>query len=164
MLQAQSISVEVGGRLVVEEASSTAEVLADVLDELGVALTAPLAEALYTAIVTDTGRFQYANTTPKALRLAARLIEAGADGPKVFREVYESAPLAKLKLLGRAIERAVPYLGGRVLIAELRRSDFAEAGAEEPFSEGIIDHLRSVEGTELVALVREVPAGVGPAL
>ena len=68
--------------LVVEGASSTGEVLAELFAELGVVLTPPIAEALYTAIVTDTGRFQYSNTTPKALRLVAELVEAGADVPR----------------------------------------------------------------------------------
>ena len=145
--------------LVVEEASSTAEVLADVFADLGVALTPGIAEALYTGLVTDTGRFQYSNTTPKALRLAAELVEAGADVTKVFVEVYESTPFAKLKLLARALERATELADGRIVVSELRREDFDAAGAEEPYSEGIIDHLRSVDGAELVALVRELPPG-----
>jgi len=145
--------------LVVDEASSTAEVLADLFDDLGIALTPEIAEALYTAIVTDTGRFQYSNTTPKALRLAARLVEAGADVTKVFVEVYESTPFPKLKLLARALEHASELADGRIVISELRREDFDAAGAEEPYSEGIIDHLRAVDGAELVALVRELPPG-----
>ena len=145
--------------LVVDEASSTAEVLADLFDDLGVALTPEIAEALYTAVVTDTGRFQYSNTTPKSLRLAARLVEAGADVTKVFVEVYESTPFPKLKLLARALEHATELADGRIVISELRREDFEAAGAEEPYSEGIIDHLRAVDGAELVALVRELPAG-----
>ncbi|HEX2302987.1 MAG TPA: bifunctional oligoribonuclease/PAP phosphatase NrnA [Gaiella sp.] len=144
--------------LVVEDASSTAEVLADVFRELGVTLTPEIAEALYTAVVTDTGRFQYSNTTPKALRLAAELVEAGADVTKVFVEVYQSTPFPKLKLLARALERATELAEGRIVISELRREDFEAAGADEPYSEGIIDHLRSVDGAELVALVRELPA------
>lgn len=149
--------------LVVEDASSTAEVLADLFTALGVETTREIAEALYTALVTDTGRFQYSNTTPKALRLAAQLVEAGADVGKVFVEVYESTPFAKLKLLARALERATPHAGGRVLVAELLRADFEATGADEPTSEGIIDYLRSVEGTELVALVRELPNGAAAA-
>jgi bifunctional oligoribonuclease and PAP phosphatase NrnA len=145
--------------LVVDDASSTAEVLADVLDGLGVASTPELAEALYTGLVTDTGRFQYSNTTPRALRLAARLVEEGADVGKVFVEVYESTPFPKLKLLARALEHASELEGGRIVVAELTREDFDAAGADEPFSEGIIDHLRAVDGAELVALVRELPAG-----
>jgi bifunctional oligoribonuclease and PAP phosphatase NrnA len=149
--------------VVVEDASSTAEVLADLFADLGVTLTPDIAEALYTALVTDTGRFQYSNTTPKALRLAAQLVEAGANVSRVFAHVYESTPFPKLKLLARALERATPLVDGRVVVSELRRSDFQEAGAEEPYSEGIIDHLRSVEGAELVALIRELPNGAGPA-
>jgi phosphoesterase RecJ-like protein len=149
--------------LVVEDASSTGEVLADIFRELAVALTPAIAEALYTAIVTDTGRFQYSNTTPKALRLAAELVEAGADVTKVFVEVYESTPFPKLKLLARALERATELADGKIVVSELRREDFEAAGADEPYSEGIIDHLRSVDGAELVALVRELPAGAATA-
>ena len=145
--------------LVVDDASSTAEVLADVFDGLGVERTPELAEALYTAIVTDTGRFQYSNTTPKARRLAAELVDDGADVGKVFVEIYESTPFPKLKLLARALEHATELAGGRIVVSELRREDFEAAGAEEPYSEGIIDHLRAVDGAELVALVRELPEG-----
>ncbi|HEX5584867.1 bifunctional oligoribonuclease/PAP phosphatase NrnA [Gaiella sp.] len=145
--------------LVVDDASSTAEVLMDVFDELDVVPTPELAEALYTGVVTDTGRFQYSNTTPKALRLAARLVEEGADVGKVFVEVYESTPFAKLKLLARALEHAAELAEGRVVVSELTRADFESARAAEPFSEGIIDHLRAVDGAELVALVRELPEG-----
>jgi bifunctional oligoribonuclease and PAP phosphatase NrnA len=148
--------------LVVPEASSTGEVLADLFAELGLPLTPELAEPLYTALVTDTGRFQYANTTPKALRLAADLIEAGADGHKVFQGVYESVQFAKLKLLARALERARVYEGGRVVVSYLLRNDFPEVGAAEPYSEGIIDHLRAVEGAQLAALIREPPREGGP--
>ena len=149
--------------LVVADASSTAEVLADLFAELPVALTPQIAEALYTAVVTDTGRFQYSNTTPKALRLASELVEAGANVSKVFVEVYESTPFPKLKLLARALEHARELAGGRIVVSELRRADFEAAGAEEPYSEGIIDHLRAVDGAELVALVRELPAGASSA-
>jgi phosphoesterase RecJ-like protein len=144
-------------------ASSTSEVLSDVFRELGVRITPEIAEPLYTALVTDTGRFQYANTTPKALRLAADLVEAGADVHKVFQGVYESVQFAKLKLLARALERAQVYEGGRLVVSYLRRDDFAEVGAAEPYSEGIIDYLRAVEGAEMAALIREPPRGGSPA-
>ncbi len=143
--------------LIAAEASSTAEVLADVFVELGVVLTPSIAEALYTGLVTDTGRFQYSNTTPKALRLAADLLEAGADLQRVFQGVYESMQFAKLKLLARALDRAVLYEEGRVVVSYLLRGDFGDVGAAEPYSEGIIDVLRAVEGAELAALIREPP-------
>jgi len=141
--------------LIVADASSTGEVLRDVFAELDVELTPELAEPLYIALVTDTGRFQYANTTPKALRLAAELVEAGADIHAVFQEVYESVEFAKLKLLARALGRAEVLEGGRIVVSHLLRADFAEVGASEPYSEGIIDYLRAVEGAELAVLIRE---------
>ncbi len=141
--------------LVVADASSTGEVLRDVFAELGVELTPELAEPLYIALVTDTGRFQYANTTPKSFRLAAELVEAGADIHQVFQQVYESVEFAKLKLLARALGRAEVLEGGRIVVSHLLRSDFGEVGASEPYSEGIIDYLRAVEGAELAVLVRE---------
>jgi len=148
--------------LVVPDASSTGEILRDLFQELGVQLTPEIAEALYIGLVTDTGRFQYANTTPKALRLAAELVEAGADVHRVFQDVYENVAFAKIKLLARALERARVFEGGRIIVSDLERSDFDAAGAEEPFAEGIIDFLRAVEGTELVALIREPPTQNGP--
>ena len=143
--------------LVVAEASSTGEVLRDVFRELGVQLTPEIAEALYIALVTDTGRFQYTNTTPKALRLAAELVEAGADVHRIFQGVYESVQFAKLKLLARALDRAQVYEGGAIVVSYLLRTDFAEVGAAEPYSEGIIDYLRAVEGAEMAVLIREPP-------
>ncbi|MBD0348834.1 MAG: bifunctional oligoribonuclease/PAP phosphatase NrnA [Thermoleophilia bacterium] len=143
--------------LVVPEASSTGEILSEVLAELGVRLTPAIAEPLYVALVTDTGRFQYTNTTPKAHRLAAQLLEAGVDVRRVFRGVYESVQFAKLKLLARALERAQIYDGGRIVVSHLRARDFTDVGAEEPYSEGIIDFLRAVEGAEMAVLIREPP-------
>jgi phosphoesterase RecJ-like protein len=149
--------------LIVADASSTGEVLADVFRELGVALTPGIAEALYIALVTDTGRFQYANTTPKALRLAADLVEAGADVHRVFQGVYENVQFAKLKLLAKALERARVLEGGEIVVSHLVRGDFEEVGATEPYSEGIIDVLRSVEGSLVSALIREPPRDGAPA-
>jgi phosphoesterase RecJ-like protein len=147
---------------VVEDASSTGEVLADVFRELGVELTPEIAEALYIALVTDTGRFQYANTTPKALRLAAELVEAGADVNRVFQGVYENVQFTKLKLLSRALEHARVLEGGEIVVSHLLRGDFEAVGATEPYSEGIIDVLRSVEGSIVSALIREPPRDGGP--
>jgi phosphoesterase RecJ-like protein len=149
--------------LIVADASSTAEIVRDVLHGLHVELTPELAEPLYVGLVTDTGRFQYSNTTPKSLRLGAELVEEGANVHNVFRHVYESVQFAKLKLLALALEHAQLYEGGRLVISYLLRDDFAAVGAEEPYSEGIIDYLRSVEGAEMVALIREPPRDDGPA-
>src|SRR6266540_1908769 len=149
--------------LIVPDASSTGEVLRDLFQDLEVDLTPEIAEALYVALVTDTGRFQYTNTTPDALRLAAELVEAGADVQRIFQQVYESVALAKLKLVARALERAQVYEGGRLVVSYLLRSDFHELGVAEAFSEGIIDYLRAVEGADMAALIREPPRRDGPA-
>jgi len=149
--------------LIVPDASSTGEVLRDLFQELDVELTPDIAEALYIALVTDTGRFQYTNTTPKALRLAAELVEAGADVHRIFQGVYESVQFAKLKLLARALERAQVYEGGRIVVSYLLRTDFADVSAAEPSSEGIIDYLRAVEGADMAVLIREPPRQDGPA-
>jgi bifunctional oligoribonuclease and PAP phosphatase NrnA len=143
-------------------ASSTGELLRDLFYELGIELTPEIAEALYIALVTDTGRFQYTNTTPKSLRLAAELVESGADLHRIFQGVYETVQFAKLKLLARALERAQVYEGGRLVVSYLLRDDFHEVGAAEPYSEGIIDYLRAVEGADMAALIREPPRAAGP--
>src|SRR5436853_825163 len=132
--------------LIIPDASSTGEVLRDLFRELDVELTPGIAEALYIALVTDTGRFQYTNTTPKALRLAAELVEAGADVHRIFQGVYESVQFAKLKLLARALERAQVYDGGRIVVAYLLRSDVTDGGAAERYSQRLIYYHRAVLG------------------
>src|SRR5487761_163819 len=132
------------------------------LDDLTRVVPAEISERLYIALVTDTGRFQYTNTTPKALRLAAELVEAGADVHTVFQQVYESVEFAKLKLLARALDRAQVLEGGRIIVSVLTQSDFTEVGAVAAYSEGIIDYLRAVEGSELAVLIREPPGEDGP--
>ena len=83
--------------------------LARIFDGLGVELTPEIAEALYVGLVTDTGRFQYRTTSPAALRLGARLVEAGANVHKVFELVFERVPYGKLKLLGRVSSTPSSY-------------------------------------------------------
>ena len=126
---------------------------------LDVELTPPIADALYVGLITDTGRFSYENTGPRAHRMAAELIEAGVDVAAIYRRIYEGMPYAKLELLRRALQRRRATTTGSLAIAFLTPRDYAEAGAEESYSEGIIDHLRAVEGTKVAALVRELLAG-----
>ena len=143
--------------LIVPDASSTGEIVRDLLRELGVELTPEIAEPLYVALVTDTGRFQYTNTTPKALRLAAELVEAGVDVQRVFQGIYESVDLAKLRLVAKALERAQVYEGGRLVVSHLLRSDFNELGVGDEYAEGVIDYVRMVDGAQMAAVIREPP-------
>ncbi|MGH2899251.1 MAG: DHH family phosphoesterase [Solirubrobacteraceae bacterium] len=141
---------------VVPEASCTAEIVWDLLRALGVPLTEHIAEALYVGLVTDTGRFMYENTGPAAHVMAADLIEAGVDVHEIYRRLYEGVPEPKLALLTRALSRIQRFDGGRLTLARLTREDFAEIGAAESYTEGIIDHLRAVQGTKVAALAREL--------
>jgi bifunctional oligoribonuclease and PAP phosphatase NrnA len=147
--------------LIVPDASSTGEIVRDLLAELGVELTPEIAEPLYIALVTDTGRFQHANTTPKSLRLAAELVEAGVNVHRVSQGIYASVEFAKLKLLARALDRAELYEGGRLVVSYLVRDDFTSLGVGEEYAEGIIDYLRAVDGTEMAATIREPPEPLG---
>jgi phosphoesterase RecJ-like protein len=137
-------------------ASSTAEIVWDLMQGLDVALTPAIAEALYVGLVTDTGRFMYENTGPRAHVMAADLIAAGVDVHATYRRLYEGVPEPKLALLTRALGAVERYDGGRLTLARLSREDFAETGAQESYTEGIIDHLRSVQGTKVAALAREL--------
>jgi len=148
--------------LVVVEASSTGEIVRDLLRELGVELTPEIAEALYIALVTDTGRFQYANTTPKAHQLAVELMQCGVEPQEIFRRIYEAVPFVRQKLKGKALDRAQLYEDGRMIATYLLREDFEELGVGEEYAEGVIDELRSVNGVELAMTVREPPIPDGP--
>ena len=88
--------------------------------------------------------------------MAADLIAAGVDVHETYRRLYEGVPEPKLALLTRALTAVERYDGGRLTLARLTREDFAETGAEESYTEGIIDHLRSVQGTKVAALAREL--------
>jgi len=141
---------------VVAQASCTAEIVWDLMRGLDVALTPRVAEALYVGLVTDTGRFMYENTGPAAHMMAADLIEAGVDVHEIYSRLYEGVPEPKLALLTRALQRVQRFDGGRLTVARLARADFAETGAQESYTEGIIDHLRAVQGTKVAALAREL--------
>jgi phosphoesterase RecJ-like protein len=142
--------------LVVPEASCTAEIVWELAKELEAAITPQIADALYVGLVTDTGRFQYENTTPAAHRMAAELIEGGVEPHRVYRRLYEELPFRRLQLLQRALASVERHDGGSLTVAHLDRHDFEETGAPETDSEGIVDHLRAVEGTAVAILVREL--------
>jgi phosphoesterase RecJ-like protein len=145
--------------LVDVEASSTAEIVFEIARELRVELTPEIASALYVGLVTDTGRFMYENTTPRAHRVAAELIEAGVDVDDTYRRLYEKVPIEKLRLVSRALDRVEQVEDGALTISCLTDEDYAAAGASEVHTEGIIDHLRSVNGSRVAALVREKEDG-----
>jgi phosphoesterase RecJ-like protein len=140
--------------LVVPEASCTAEIVWELMHGLKVTPTLTIAQALYVGLITDTGRFMYENTGRRAHLMAAELIDAGIDVHEIYRRVYERVPYGKLALLARGLANVERYDDGRLTVTALSADDFSESGAEESYSEGVIDHLRAVEGTAVAALVR----------
>jgi len=141
--------------LVVPEASCTAEIVWDLMHGLGVKPTLTIAEALYIGLITDTGRFMYENTGPRAHLMAAELIEAGVDVQEIYRHVYEGLPYGKLALLARGLANIERYDGGTLTVSALSAKDFTDSSAEESYSEGVVDLLRAVQGTAVAALVRD---------
>jgi bifunctional oligoribonuclease and PAP phosphatase NrnA len=131
-------------------ASCTAEMVWDLMKGLGVQATQPIAEALYVGVVTDTGRFMYENTSSRAHEMAAELIDGGIDVHAIYRRLYEGIPQGKLELLARGLTN--------VTLTHLTREDYQSTGADESYSEGVVDHLRSVEGTAVAGLVRDLLA------
>jgi len=138
-----------------DEASCTAEMVWELMGRLGLRATGDVADALYVGLVTDTGRFMYDNTGERAHVMAADLIAAGVDVHRIYRHLYEDMPYGKLQLLGRALDHTQRFEDGALMVSWLSAADFSETGALESYSEGVIDHLRAVEGTKVAALVRQ---------
>src|SRR5262249_15614113 len=132
--------------LVDVDASCTAEIVYDLAQELGARLTPEMAAALYVGLITDTGKFMYENTSAHTHRVAAELIEAGVDSDDTYRRLYEHVPLEKLRLVSRALEGIQRHCGERLVLTYITQADYETTGAGEEMTEGVIDHLRSIEG------------------
>ncbi len=145
--------------LVDTRASCTAEILYRLARLLGAEITPDIATALYVALVTDTGRFMYENTGPDAHRMAAELIEAGVEVHDIYRRLYERVPIEKLRLVARAVERIQRLDECRLAVTYVSAEDYRETGANESLTEGIIDHVRGLEGAEVAAMVRDKTDG-----
>ena len=141
------------------EASCTAEIVYRLARLLGAEITPEIATALYVALVTDTGRFMYENTGPDAHRMAAELIEEGVDVHDIYRRLYERVPIEKLRLVARAVDRIQRVDDCRLAVTYVSAEDYLETGANESLTEGIIDHVRALEGAEVAAMVRDKSDG-----
>ncbi|MEI2702151.1 MAG: DHH family phosphoesterase [Baekduia sp.] len=144
-------------------AACTAEMLWLIADDLGVTIDRAIGVPLYVGLVTDTGKFMYENSSARSHRMAAELIESGVETHPIYRRLYEDVPVAKLELLGRALALLERHDDGALAIVSLQREDFESVGAADSDSEGIIDHLRAIEGTKVAAFARsrERPNGNG---
>jgi phosphoesterase RecJ-like protein len=142
--------------LVEVDASCTAEIVYELAVLLGAELTPEMASALYVGMVTDTGKFMYDNSNARTHRIAAELIEAGVAVDETYRRLYEHVPIEKLRLLSRALEGIQRHCDDTLVLAYITAADYEATGAGEEMTEGIIDHLRSVEGARVAALIRDL--------
>ena len=145
--------------LVDTDASCTAEILWRLAKLLDLRITREIATALYVGLVTDTGKFMYENTDPDSHRMAAELIEAGVNVDETYRRLYERVPIEKAKLVARAIEKIERFDDGRLALTYISREDYAATGASDLLTEGIIDHVRALEGTMVAGVVRDKTEG-----
>ena len=144
-----------GVNLVDVSASSTAEIVHGLAKELGAEITPDIASALYVGLVTDTGRFSYENVNADTHRMAAELVEAGVDVGDTYRRLYERVPIEKLRLVSRALDKIERYDDCGLAVTYVSAADYADTGAAEVLTEGIIDHIRALEGTRIAAVVRD---------
>ncbi len=137
------------------EASATGEMVFRLIAELGVSLNRAMAECLYTAVFTDTGSFRYSNTTPESMRIAAKLLEAGADPWMVTENVYESFAYRRLKLLGLALADMEQSPDGRSAWVVITDEMYRTTGTTAEDTDNFINSVRSVRGVEVAVLFRQ---------
>jgi phosphoesterase RecJ-like protein len=143
-------------RLVNVEASATAELVFDVLEACHVPVTPEVAECLYTGLLSDTGGFRYANTTSRALRLAARLVDRGARAAHVAEMLYARKSEASLRILGLALTSLESRQGGQVGALTISREMFERAGATPEDADGIVQYAKSLVGARVGILIQEI--------
>jgi len=114
-----------------------------------------IADAIFAAITTDTGNFQYSNTTRECHEITAQLYDLGVDVRKVSQEIYESVRQERILLHSVAVAGMERFAGGRAAMAVVTQAMLKETGAEMDETEGIVDNLRSIEGVEIAILVKE---------
>ena len=142
--------------LVDVHASCTAEIVYELALLLGVRITPEMASALYVGLITDTGKFMYDSTNARTHRIAADLIEAGVAVDDTYRRLYEHVPIEKIRLVARALNGIQRHCDERLVLAYITAEDYEATGAGEEMTEGIIDHLRSIEGAQIAALIRDL--------
>jgi phosphoesterase RecJ-like protein len=140
-------------------ASSVGEMVLALADALSVTLDADAKEAVYTAILTDTGRFTYSNATLGAFTAAARLVAGGVDSWRVADRVYCSRTLAEWRLEVRARESLTLECGGRVATMSLSAADFAETGTGPEDANEFAAFTRTIEGVDVGLFLYEVEGG-----
>jgi len=143
-------------RVVDSEASSSAEVVLELLDANELTIDRDAAVLLLAGVIADTGNFKFSNTSAQTLRSAARLVELGARPTEIARLIYESKPLRAMRLLGRALTSLESDESGRVAWARISHRDFLELGATDADTESIVNLVGWVRGPRVAVLFREI--------
>jgi phosphoesterase RecJ-like protein len=137
-------------------ASAVGEIMYDLINEMGLEITMDIALCLYTAIVTDTGSFQYDNTSPDTLRRVAKLMEIGVPAAKVNTLIYEERPKAVFDLLGCALSTLTASPCGKVCWMTVTGEMLQNAGAADEHTEGLVNYAKSIRGVQVGILFREI--------
>lgn len=116
-----------------------------------------VADCLMTGLITDTGSFRYQNVTPRTFELAARLQKLGSLPAPINELVFENRSYASIKLLGRALDALQRTEDGRVAWTHVTARDFTDFNATDADTEGIVNHVRAINGVQVGILFREVP-------
>lgn len=145
--------------VVVTSASSTAELVTSLVQDAGIEIDKDIATCLYTGVVTDTGRFQYSNSSPDTLRLAADLLSYGVPATEIAQDIFESAPFGYLKLLGRVLDRAQLLEDERFVYSWVTREDLGETGVSIEETDQLIDFIRSTRAADVAAMFKEQADG-----
>lgn len=138
-------------------ASSTGELIFELLQGLQARIDGRIAEALYTAVMTDTGSFRYSNTNAHSHRVAAQLLEAGVRPHLVYQQVYENMPAARMRLLARILESLQFENNGQIVWFVIKQQDLELSGASYKDTEGFVDVPRSIKGVEISIMFFETP-------
>jgi phosphoesterase RecJ-like protein len=142
---------------------TSAEATARIVFEIGLRLRVPFTERiatpLYAGLSTDTGGFRFPSVSGESFRVAARLVDAGASPPAIYRELFEQDTLARLHLVGRTIAGATTAHDGRVIYSQVRQADIKEVGALPADTEDLVNLTLTVKGTEAAAILIEQPDG-----
>jgi phosphoesterase RecJ-like protein len=148
-------------KLVIPEAAAAGEIAAELLEQWDIAIDTPIATALFLAIASDTGWFQFSNTRPFTMRLAATLMEAGVDTDKMYQHLYQSERPQRVALQTRAMQSLELLADNRLAVMTVTKEDFAATGAGVPATENIINIPLQVGSVEVALLFVEPPEG-GP--
>ena len=141
-------------------AAAAAELVYEVIVELGWELTPDVATALYTGVVTDTGRFQYSSTSPRTHTIAAHLLEKGVHPDTIGQKLFEEASFGYYSVASRVLARAVLDEGHRFVWSMMTSEDLDEAGISGHETDGLIDLVRMARGTEAACLLKVKGSGV----